>query len=52
MGPYKGYIRAILGKPFRGTTLGVQPRNPRLEGFRVQLCGGIGSAMLVCPKMH
>ena len=22
------HIRAKLGKPFRGTTLGVQPRNP------------------------
>ena len=24
-----GYIRGMLGKPFRGTALGVQPRNPQ-----------------------
>ena len=28
MGSYKGYIRAIVGKPFKGKTLGVQARNP------------------------
>ena len=27
-GLYKGYIKAILGTPFRGTTLGVQPWCP------------------------
>ena len=54
--PFKGpwgitlaHRRAILGLDWgnllRGTTLRVQPRNPRLEGFRVQLCGGIGSTI-------
>ena len=32
-GLYKGYIEAILGKPSRGTALGVQPWN--LERCRV-----------------
>ena len=27
MGSYKGRVKAILGKPCRGTTSGVQPRN-------------------------
>ena len=26
-GLYKGYMKAILGKPFRVTTLGIQPWN-------------------------
>ena len=28
MGSYKGYLEELLGEPFRGTTLGVQPWNP------------------------
>ena len=26
IGPYKGCIRAMLGKPLKGTTFGIQPR--------------------------
>ena len=33
-GLYKGHIKAILGKPFRGTTLGYNPVSLDDSGFR------------------
>ena len=50
IGSYKGYIKDRLGKPFRGTTLGVQLWDSRYKALSstTEIIWGIERCVMCC----